>query len=96
MTEGISFFKDLFAGGMAGAISTTVGHPLDTIKVRMQISNVPLSIRAVCADMVRHEGYGGFLKGVLSPITGQVPLNAVLFAANSASQRFFRDVIHED
>lgn len=38
---------DIFAGVSAGIVSTIISHPLDTIKVRIQLnqSQVPLTIR---------------------------------------------------
>ena len=32
----VSFFHDFIAGGVAGSASVVVGHPMDTLKVRMQ------------------------------------------------------------
>ena len=32
--EGVSFFHDFIAGGVAGSASVVVGHPFDTLKVR--------------------------------------------------------------
>ena len=31
--EGVSFFHDFVAGGVAGSASVVVGHPFDTLKV---------------------------------------------------------------
>ena len=45
MSEDFFFSKilppliDIFASSVAGALSTFVGHPLDTIKVRIQIQD---------------------------------------------------------
>lgn len=35
--EGVSFFHDFVAGGVAGSASVVVGHPFDTLKVRQRI-----------------------------------------------------------
>jgi hypothetical protein len=32
--EGVTFFHDFVAGGVAGSASVIVGHPFDTVKVR--------------------------------------------------------------
>ena len=85
------FMKDLTAGFVAGAISTYVGHPLDTIKVRMQVSDHHTSIGKSMLNIIRNEGIRGLYKGVLSPVIGYAPVNAVLFAANDLSKRITKN-----
>jgi len=43
--EGVSFFHDFVAGGVAGSASVVVGHPFDTLKVNIspQDSQIRLS-----------------------------------------------------
>lgn len=94
------FMKDLTAGFVSGAISTYVGYPLDTVKVRMQVSGLHKSAAAstgtsstgssiaqMMLKIVRNEGVFGLYKGVVSPVIGYAPVNAVLFAANDLSIR---------
>ena len=38
-TRGRTYSQDFLAGGFGGVCLVTVGHPLDTIKVRLQTSN---------------------------------------------------------
>ena len=33
-------FKDFVAGGLAGMAQVAVGHPLDTVKVRLQLEGI--------------------------------------------------------
>lgn len=33
--EDVTFFHDFVAGGIAGSASVIIGHPFDTLKVRM-------------------------------------------------------------
>lgn len=35
--DDVSFFHDFVAGGIAGSASVVVGHPFDTIKVRIDV-----------------------------------------------------------
>ena len=44
----VSAFQDFVAGTMAGVALTLVGHPFDTVKVRMQVS---MSMRPYCVCM---------------------------------------------
>jgi solute carrier family 25 (mitochondrial carnitine/acylcarnitine transporter), member 20/29 len=87
----VRMFKDFTAGFVSGAISTYAGYPLDTIKVRMQISNISTSVSKTMLNIVRNEGFNGLFKGVLSPVLGNAPVNAVLFAANDLSMRVMKD-----
>ena len=71
--------RDFVAGCAAGVCSTVVGHPFDTIKVRLQQGiggSGPLS----CAMYtVRREGAGGLFKGLASPMLTVPLVNAVVF-----------------
>ncbi|KAJ2777039.1 hypothetical protein H4R18_005355 [Coemansia javaensis] len=76
---------DFAAGTMGGWAQVVVGHPFDTIKVRMQTQPTPPiysggmdCLRAT----VRNEGAGALYKGVTSPLAGIGFCNAVVFAAN--------------
>ena len=49
---------DIVAGVCAGIVATTISHPLDTIKVRIQLNNsmTRLTIRKCVADVYLQEG----------------------------------------
>ena len=53
---------DIIAGISAGIVSTIISHPLDTIKVRIQLnkSDVPLTIRNCFSDLYIREGVSNF------------------------------------
>ncbi|KDO17215.1 hypothetical protein SPRG_17366, partial [Saprolegnia parasitica CBS 223.65] len=80
--EWLEIAKDLNAGTVGGVAGIVAGHPLDTIKVRLQTQchtsshGISSSIRAIAAS----EGFRGFYKGMLSPILSNAPINAVVFA----------------
>ena len=46
---------NLFAGGVAGLVESSVCHPLDTIKTRMQLRRQQCTIQAVRARSSLHE-----------------------------------------
>ena len=81
---------DFTAGFISGAISTYIGHPLDTLKVRMQVSRVHMSVGKTLRRMIKNEGISGLYKGVVSPILGYAPINAVLFAGNDFGLRMLK------
>jgi len=63
-------FKNLgwsFVGGCsAGVAAVLVGHPLDTVKVRMQMLNIPLF--RCGKTMLLNEGISSFYLGIASPL----------------------------
>ncbi|KAK8793528.1 hypothetical protein WA158_004887 [Blastocystis sp. Blastoise] len=78
-------FKDTVAGGIGGIGLVAVGHPFDTIKVRIQTQPADNPIYKGTLDCVRKtqklEGLKGFYKGCASPLVGQIFYNAVQFLA---------------
>jgi solute carrier family 25 (mitochondrial carnitine/acylcarnitine transporter), member 20/29 len=82
---------DLTSGTIAGVAQLAVGHPFDTIKVKLQgmpaalPGQAPLYSSAL--DAVRKtlasDGVAGLYAGVLAPLSFVAVFNAILFAANS-------------
>ncbi|XP_055344337.1 mitochondrial basic amino acids transporter-like [Paramacrobiotus metropolitanus] len=73
-----------FVGGcVSGAAQIVSGHPLDTVKVRLQTQPAtrPLYTGTLhCfVKMVRSEGVAGLYKGMSSPLHGVVAVNALIF-----------------
>lgn len=79
--------KDLIAGGAGGVCLVIVGHPLDTIKVRLQTQlkagpgEKPLFNGTFDCAMktIRQEGPRGLYKGMLAPLLGVTPLFSICF-----------------
>ncbi|SPO30795.1 related to YMC1 - putative mitochondrial inner membrane transporter [Ustilago trichophora] len=80
---------DLVAGSLAGAAQVMVGQPLDTVKVRSQISapGVYRGPMDVLMQTVRGEGVLALYKGMASPLLGIAAQNALLFTAFQTSKR---------
>lgn len=94
MAEGA---KDTFAGIVGGMCLVVAGHPLDTMKVRMQTQKkvsgeVPKFKNAFDCfyKTVKYEGVRGLFKGLGSPLVGVPPIYAVVFAAYGSSKRFLQ------
>ncbi len=69
--------------GTAGGIAVVaVGHPFDTVKVRLQSQSISKPIYSGAFDCVKKtlawEGVGGLYKGVASPLAGQMLLEVLL------------------
>ncbi|CAF2579451.1 unnamed protein product [Rotaria sp. Silwood2] len=79
--------KDFLAGGVGGACLVITGHPLDTIKVRLQTQPKPQPGQLPvfkgtwdCAKKtVVKEGFTGLYKGMGAPLVGVTPMFAICF-----------------
>jgi solute carrier family 25 carnitine/acylcarnitine transporter 20/29 len=84
---------DIFAGTIAGINVTLVGHPFDTLKVRLQTQPQDKPIYNGVVDCfkktIKWEGVSGLYKGMSSPILGAMFFRANMFFAFGESKRFF-------
>lgn len=93
MDDWVDVLKDLNAGTIGGVAGIIAGHPLDTVKVRLQTSATgenPSVLRAL-RQIVATEGPQGLFKGLLSPILSNAPINAVVFGVQGAVARALRE-----
>lgn len=90
--------KDLTAGTVGGVAQLLVGHPFDTIKVKLQ-SQPPASSSSPAKysgaiDAVKqtlaHEGPRGLYKGMGAPLATVAAFNAVLFTARGQMESLLR------
>lgn len=74
---------DIFAGTIAGINVTIVGHPFDTLKVRLQTQPTDKPIYKGVSDCffktLKWEGPSGLYKGVQAPLIGQMFFRATMF-----------------
>ncbi|KAI0444711.1 mitochondrial carrier [Xylaria telfairii] len=89
---------NLIAGGGAGMMEALVCHPLDTIKVRMQLSRRARQPGApkrgfikTGAEIVRRETPLGLYKGLGAVLTGIVPKMAIRFTSFEAYKQMLAD-----
>ncbi|KAL2915067.1 hypothetical protein HK105_205391 [Polyrhizophydium stewartii] len=73
--------REFVAGGLSGIAQVAVGHPLDTVRVRLQLSSEFRGLWDCLVQTVRHEGVLGLYKGMAAPLAGVAFVNAVLFSA---------------
>lgn len=87
--------KSFFTGGFGGICNVLCGHPLDTIKVRLQTMPTPppggnplYKGTFDCArKTITNEGVRGLYKGMSAPLTGVAPIFAVCFAGYGLGKR---------
>lgn len=70
-------YNIIISSFFAGAIQTLIGHPLDTIKTRIQIDNS--NFTKVIKTVKYNEGYLYLYKGAFMPLIGNCILNSFLF-----------------
>ncbi|CAG9816421.1 unnamed protein product [Phaedon cochleariae] len=84
-------------GGFGGICTVLVGHPLDTIKVRLQTMPVvkagetPLYTGTIDCfkKTVRNEGFRGLYKGMGAPLVGVAPIFAISFMGFGVGKQIF-------
>ncbi|KAI1848476.1 hypothetical protein JX265_008742 [Neoarthrinium moseri] len=93
-----SVATNLIAGGGAGMMEALVCHPLDTIKVRMQLSRRARQPGApkrgfikTGAEIVKRETPLGLYKGLGAVLTGIVPKMAIRFTSFEAYKQMLAD-----
>ncbi|KAI8639562.1 mitochondrial carrier domain-containing protein [Parasitella parasitica] len=86
--------QDLVAGTIGGWAQVVVGHPPDTIKVRLQTQPSPpiySSAMDCVRKLIKEEGPKGLYRGVMSPLAGIGFCNAVMFMTNGWSRRMLQN-----
>ena len=80
------FQSAFFCGAVAGFVESTVCHPLDTIKTRMQSkgdATFPNTFRRI----YKKHGVQGFYRGLSAVYAGVLPKNAVRFSSFDVYRR---------
>jgi len=86
---------NIFAGTCAGINVTLVGHPFDTLKIRLQTQPTHQKVYSGLKDCflktLKWEGPKGLYSGVQSPLVGQMLFRAILFTSYAEAKRLFSD-----
>ncbi|XP_011367112.1 solute carrier family 25 member 45 isoform X2 [Pteropus medius] len=75
--------EEFVAGWISGAVGLVLGHPFDTVKVRLQTQTAYRGIVDCVVKTYRHESLLGFFKGMSFPIVSIAVVNSVLFGVYS-------------
>ncbi len=75
------------AGAVGGASGVLFGHPLDTLRIRLQQPGAQPTLRAVFNQTVQREGFSALWKGLSSPLLTASAQNAVCFHSFAAAGR---------
>lgn len=90
-----SLVKNFIAGGAGGVCLVVAGHPLDTIKVRLQTQPTGADGKPAyytglwdCGKKtIQKEGFKGLYKGMATPIIGVTPMYAICFLAFTTGKK---------
>lgn len=86
---------DFIAGCLGGCAGVAVGHPFDTVKVRLQTQdflNPKYRGTLHCfADTIQRESVRGLYKGMSSPMAGVAVINAIVFGVQGNMARKMKD-----
>ncbi|KAJ1981167.1 Mitochondrial succinate-fumarate transporter [Dimargaris verticillata] len=94
-------YQHLVIGGLSGAMGPLSNAPIDTIKTRIQ--KTPFTVgqtnfgrfQSVCKEIITHEGYAGFYKGLTPRLLRVAPGQAVTFMVYERVRRWI-EVWQED
>ncbi|XP_075995999.1 mitochondrial basic amino acids transporter-like [Genypterus blacodes] len=82
---------DFVAGCIGGAVGVLVGHPFDTVKVRLQVQNADKPLYRgtyhCFQSIIRQESAFGLFKGIGSPMMGLTFINAIVFGVQGNTMR---------
>ncbi|KAK3946024.1 mitochondrial carrier domain-containing protein [Diplogelasinospora grovesii] len=86
-------YKGFVAGIFSGIAKLSVGHPFDTIKVRLQTTDsTRFSGPLQCfLQTIRGEGFRGLYKGATPPLVGWMFMDSVMLGSLTVYRRLLRD-----
>ncbi|CAI5653198.1 unnamed protein product [Oreochromis niloticus] len=87
---------DFIAGWIAGASSVVVGHPLDTVKTRLQAGKGYKNTLHCILTIYRKETVAGFFKGMSFPLASITVYNSAVFGFFSNTQRLISNYRYGD
>ncbi len=84
MEEGLRAFV---AGALYGFVSPVLGHPLDTIKTKMQAETKyqHMKMRHIIADIWKFDGIRGFYRGFTAPLIASSAYRSIQFSSYAAT-----------
>ena len=88
----------LFTGSIYGGVHTITGHPLDTVKSRMQLDpNLSkASAMQVVGTMWRQEGVRGFFRGCVPPLWGSMVYRGLMMSGYEFSFTYIEKEFSSD
>jgi solute carrier family 25 citrate transporter 1 len=91
-------WKHFAAGGVAGIVEATTCHPLDTLKVNMQLSASKQRLNPLQAAslVIRRDGPLGFYRGLGAVVLGISPKMAIRFSTFESCKAWLHPYVRSD
>ncbi|RHY84155.1 hypothetical protein DYB37_005196 [Aphanomyces astaci] len=88
----------LFTGSFYGGVHTVVGHPLDTIKSRLQMDPTMRNASAldVAKSLWKTDGLRGFFRGCVPPLWGSMVYRGIMYSGYEFSFTFIEKGFPDD
>eukprot|EP00579_Thalassiosira_antarctica_P005060 CAMPEP_0201881380 /NCGR_PEP_ID=MMETSP0902-20130614/11701_1 /ASSEMBLY_ACC=CAM_ASM_000551 /TAXON_ID=420261 /ORGANISM="Thalassiosira antarctica, Strain CCMP982" /LENGTH=330 /DNA_ID=CAMNT_0048409575 /DNA_START=48 /DNA_END=1040 /DNA_ORIENTATION=+ len=90
-----ALLHDLIAGGVAGSCGIIVGHPLDSLKVRMQMISGSGNAAPSFTTLLNSAKFGSVWKGIGAPLTMAAVINASIFLTYGGSTRVWDEYYYD-
>ncbi|KAF2851689.1 mitochondrial carnitine/acylcarnitine carrier protein [Plenodomus tracheiphilus IPT5] len=86
-------YRGFVAGVFSGIAKLSVGHPFDTVKVRLQTTNKSQFRGPVdcLLQTLRKEGFAGLYKGATPPLVGWMFMDSVMLGSLNVYRRLLND-----
>ncbi|KAM9134399.1 solute carrier family 25 member 45 isoform 2-T3 [Pangshura tecta] len=88
--------EEFVAGWISGAVGLALGHPVDTVKVRLQAQSGYRGILDCIIKTYHNETVLGFFKGMSFPLLSVALVNSVIFGAYSNALLYLSATHHHD
>ncbi|VEU20109.1 DEKNAAC101023 [Brettanomyces naardenensis] len=96
-TSPVPRYAGFIAGVFSGVMKNVVGHPFDSVKVRMQTSEGRFKGPWDCTvKTLKNEGVYGLYKGFTPPLVGWVLMDSVMLGSLHIYRRFLKENFYAD
>ncbi|GME99283.1 unnamed protein product [Ambrosiozyma monospora] len=90
-------YAGFIAGVFSGVAKNAVGHPFDSVKVRLQTSEGRFKGPLDCTiKTLKNEGIKGLYKGFTPPLVGWVLMDSVMLGSLHVYRRFVKENMYPD
>jgi solute carrier family 25 citrate transporter 1 len=85
--------NSLLSGACAGFIETSICHPLEIVKTRLQNRNDHKNLYKIASGIYTKEGWKGFYRGLFIVYTSIIPKNAIRFSTFEIYNNYFQNTL---